>query len=194
MCRTPVEASRVASDLSRAGMPAASVGQRDFGARWIRAQVVTDETLDACRPGADGVLQLDPAGSPRRHRRRVEAGAATALIVTLVVPEHVGEATRLCERLGHGARLRPADLAEARSLVQATRAERVSAPVTLAAVADEAETVAPAQADAAGLEGAAGRLPALVGRARALSSGAMAVTRHGVDRVSGWWRSRRRPG
>lgn len=92
--RTALDATRVAGELSRHGVPAASVDHRDFDAPYIRARVVTDETLVACaRHGVRCVVQFDPAGGPRRYRRRVDLlTTPAAIVVTFVVPEREAEA------------------------------------------------------------------------------------------------------
>lgn len=97
VCRNQADASRVAKELSRHGVPAASVEHRDFSAPHVRAQVVTDETALSCaRNGTRCVIQFDPATGPRRYRRRVDLLASPrAVVVTLVVPERAAEAHAL---------------------------------------------------------------------------------------------------
>jgi superfamily II DNA/RNA helicase len=100
-CRNVPEAIRVASDLSRLGVPAASVEHRDFSSSRVRARVVTDETaLSVGRDSTACIIQFDPALTSRRYRRRVDLVATTgATVVSFVVPEREGEMRRLLRSL-----------------------------------------------------------------------------------------------
>jgi hypothetical protein len=100
-CRTMPDAIRVAGELSRIGVPAASVDHRDFGSSRLRARVVTDETALSCERASTGcVIQFDPASSARRYRRRNDLVAnAGATVVSFVVPEREPEARRLLAAL-----------------------------------------------------------------------------------------------
>ncbi len=130
VCRNQSDASRVASELSRHGVPAASVEHRDFAAPRVRAQVVTDETALSCaRNGSVCVVQFDPAVTARRHRRRIDLLAAPrSVVVTFVVPERVGDARVLLADLGLPDVLSNVDLAVARrALLVAQNAEPAAA-------------------------------------------------------------------
>jgi hypothetical protein len=100
-CRSVPESIRVASELSRIGVPAASVEHRDFSSSRIRARVVTDETALSCgRDSTACVIQFDPALTSRRYRRRVDLVAnAGATIVSFVVPERESDVRRLLRSL-----------------------------------------------------------------------------------------------
>jgi hypothetical protein len=100
-CRSVPESIRVASELSRIGVPAASVEHRDFASSRIRARVVTDETALSCGRESTGcVIQYDPALTTRRYRRRVDLVAdAGAAVVSFVVPEREGDVRRLLRSL-----------------------------------------------------------------------------------------------
>jgi superfamily II DNA/RNA helicase len=100
-CRSVPESIRVASELSRIGVPAASVEHRDFASSRVRARVVTDETALSCgRDSTACVIQFDPALTSRRYRRRVDLVAnAGATIVSFVVPEREGDVRRLLRSL-----------------------------------------------------------------------------------------------
>ena len=116
VCRSQADAARVASELSRHGVPAASVDHRDFAQPHVRAQVVTDETALMCaRNGAACLVQFDPAAGPRRYRRRIDLlAAAQAFVVTFVVPERSGETRVLLDDLDLHDVIAGADLAVAR--------------------------------------------------------------------------------
>lgn len=118
LCRSGHDASRLAGDLSRHGVPAASSDQRDFLSERVRVQVLTDETLaDTPPPPAPLVVQFDPAASPRHYRRRVaQAALASAAVITFVVPERRDEGARLASRLRSDLVLTPPDVASARSV------------------------------------------------------------------------------
>jgi hypothetical protein len=96
-CRNVPEAIRVASELSRIGVPAASVEHRDFASSRVRARVVTDETALSCgRDSTTCVIQFDPAVTARRYRRRLDLVAtAEATVISFVVPEREGDVRRL---------------------------------------------------------------------------------------------------
>ena len=128
VCRSQADAARVADELSRHGVPAASIEHRDFAAPHIRAQVVTDETALSCtRNGARCVIQFDPASGPRRYRRRVDLLAAPrAVVVTLVVPEHSKEALVLLADLDLPEVIGGADLAVACRAIAAARDDETS--------------------------------------------------------------------
>jgi superfamily II DNA/RNA helicase len=100
-CRNVPEAIRVASELSRIGVPAASVEHRDFASSRVRARVVTDETaLSVGRDSTSCVIQFDPALTSRRYKRRVDLVANSgATIVSFVVPEREGDVRRLLRSL-----------------------------------------------------------------------------------------------
>lgn len=128
VCRSQADAARVADELSRHGVPAASIEHRDFAAPHIRAQVVTDETALSCtRNGARCVIQFDPASGPRRYRRRVDLLAAPrAVVVTLVVPEHSKEALVLLADLDLPEVIGGVDLAVACRAIAAARDDETS--------------------------------------------------------------------
>ena len=100
-CRNVPEAIRVASELSRIGVPAASVEHRDFASSRVRARVVTDETALSCgRDSTSCVIQFDPALTSRRYHRRLDLVAtAGATVVSFVVPEREGDVRRLLRTL-----------------------------------------------------------------------------------------------
>jgi superfamily II DNA/RNA helicase len=100
-CRNVPEAIRVASELSRIGVPAASIEHRDFASSRVRARVVTDETALSCgRDSTTCVIQFDPALTSRRYRRRVDMVATEgATVVSFVVPEREGDVRRLLRSL-----------------------------------------------------------------------------------------------
>jgi hypothetical protein len=100
-CRNVPEAIRVASDLSRIGVPAASVEHRDFASSRVRARVVSDETALSCgRNSSSCIIQFDPAVTARRYRRRLDLVANDrATVVSFVVPEREAEVRRLLRSL-----------------------------------------------------------------------------------------------
>jgi hypothetical protein len=126
--RSQPDASRVAGELSRHGVPAASVEHRDFAEPHIRAQVVTDETALTCaRNGALCVIQFDPAGGPRRYRRRLDLLATQrALVATLVVPERSAETHELLGHLGLPDVISGADLGVARRALELAQPDDTS--------------------------------------------------------------------
>jgi hypothetical protein len=129
VCRSQADASRVAGELSRHGVPTASVEHRDFDAPHIRAQVVTDETALSCtRNGARCVVHFDPAAGPRRYRRRLDLLATPhALTVTFVVPERAGQARLLLANLDLPDVVAGADLAVARRALAIAETEDAAA-------------------------------------------------------------------
>ncbi len=132
VCRSQSDASRLAGELSRLGVPAASIEHRDFGAPRVRAQVVTDESTIGCaRNGAACVIQFDPALTARRHRRRIELLATPrALVVSLVVPERVGDARVLLADLDLPDVLGGPDLAVARRALLVAQNAAPAAPAS----------------------------------------------------------------
>jgi hypothetical protein len=127
-CRTDLDATRVAGELSRHGVPAATVSAPDFASDRVRVRVLTDDALNQRlrRPSAL-VVQFDPAPSVRNYRRRVDCAACpSASVVTFVVPERNDEATRLAARLEPEVLLTRPDLAALR-LAEAARAESPAA-------------------------------------------------------------------
>jgi hypothetical protein len=168
VCRSQADASRVAGELSRHGVPTASVEHRDFDAPHIRAQVVTDETALSCaRNGARCVVSFDPAAGPRRYRRRLDLLATPhALVVTFVVPDRAAEARLLLANLDLPDVVAGADLAVARralavaehtaaesTAAESTRAERTGAERTRAEATDSAARLAVARRAVARLSG-----------------------------------------
>ncbi len=137
LTRTALDATRVAGELSRHGVPAASVDHRDFDAAYIRAQVVSDETLVSCPRGAARcVVHFDPAGGPRRYRRRVELLAAPgAAVVTLVVPDRESEARTLLADLDLPDVITGVELAVAERALELAAAAPASADPSDAALA-----------------------------------------------------------
>ena len=121
-CRSVPDTIRVASELSRIGVPAASVEHRDFSSSRVRARVVTDETALSCeRMGTSCVIQFDPATTVRRYRRRIDLVAApSATVVSFVVPEREAEVRRLLHGLDLPDVLTAPDLAVARDALLAT--------------------------------------------------------------------------
>jgi hypothetical protein len=138
VCRSQADASRVAGELSRHGVPAASVEHRDFAASRIRAQVVTDETALTCnRNEAVCVIQFDPAGGPRRYRRRLDLLATRrAFVATLVVPEREADTRELLRHLDLPDVISGADLAVARRAIELAHADVAEAAATKAHAAD----------------------------------------------------------
>jgi hypothetical protein len=100
-CRSMPDSIRVASELSRIGVPAASVEHRDFTSSRVRARVVTDETALSCgRESTSCVVQFDPAVSARRYRRRLDmVSLPDAAVVSFIVPEREAETRRLLRAL-----------------------------------------------------------------------------------------------
>jgi hypothetical protein len=102
--RSSADATRIAGELSRHGVPAAAIEQRDFNADRVRARVVTDDS-GFTSPAGSAQLQVhfDPAteraalSSPVRasrqpRRDRCHAGGA----------ERIDETTQLLTRLDGG--------------------------------------------------------------------------------------------
>jgi hypothetical protein len=110
--RSSADATRIAGELSRHGVPAAAVEQRDFNADRVRARVVTDDSGFTCPAGSAQLLvHFDPATNARRYRRRFEQVAnPSAIVVTLVVPERIGETTQLLTRLDGGGAITSPDV------------------------------------------------------------------------------------
>jgi hypothetical protein len=83
----------------------------------VRARVVTDDTGFTSPVGtAQLLVHFDPATNPRRYRRRFEQVAnPAAIVVTLVVPERIGETTQLLTRLDSGGEITPPDVSVIRS-------------------------------------------------------------------------------
>jgi hypothetical protein len=131
-CRSAADAIRVASELSRIGVPAATVEHRDFSSSRVRARVVTDDTALSCgRESTSCVIQYDPATSARRYRRRLDLVAAEhAIVVSFVVPEREDEMRRLLRTLDAPEQLTGADVAAVADALAA-------APVQLAPVPDD---------------------------------------------------------
>jgi len=115
--RSSADATRVAGELSRHGVPAAAVEQRDFNADRVRARVVTDDSGFTCPAGSAQLLvHFDPATNARRYRRRFEQVAnPSAIVVTLVVPERIDETTQLLTRLDGGGAITSPDVSAIRS-------------------------------------------------------------------------------
>jgi hypothetical protein len=115
--RSSADATRVAGELSRHGVPAAAIEQRDFNADRVRARVVTDDASFSFPPNSAQLLvHFDPATNPRRYRRRFEQVAnPEAIVVTLVVPERIGETTELLNRLDGGGEITKPDISVIRS-------------------------------------------------------------------------------
>ena len=110
--RSSADATRVAGELSRHGVPAAAIEQRDFNADRVRARVVTDDVGFTFPAGSAQLLvHFDPATNPRRYRRRFEQVAnPEAIVVTLVVPERIDETTQLLTRLDGGGAITSPDV------------------------------------------------------------------------------------
>ena len=134
VCRSQADAARVASELSRHGVPAASVDHRDFAQPHVRAQVVTDETALMCvRNAATCLVQFDPAAGPRRYRRRIDLLAAPqAFVVTFVVPERTSDTRVLLDNLDMRDVIAGADMAVARRALASPDTSRASEPVLAA--------------------------------------------------------------
>lgn len=162
-CRSDADAIRVASELSRIGVPAASVEHRDFSSSRVRARVVTDQTAEACgRESASCVIHYDLTGSARRYRRRLDLVAQEhATIVSFVVPEREPAVREL---------LRALDLPDVLT------APDVAAVADALAAAHEAAHAAPAPGSPAGDE-RPGRADALESRVRAAVDAARTVAR-----------------
>ncbi len=208
-CRTAADATRVAGELSRHGVPAAVVDQRDFHSSRIRALVVTDESALSCpRNAAWCVVQFDPAATPRRYRRRIDLVAAPgAVVVSFVVPERRLDADHLLERLDADgvtgpdvSALRPA-LLEARGAAEraaARRATDAAAEVAPLRSLRSSRSVAGAPSPAFDSVGAPGGAAADDARLRRVVTDASAraadAARGASARVRAWSRSRRRSG
>ena len=110
--RSAADATRIAGELSRHGVPAAAIEQRDFNADRVRARVVTDDSGFTSPAGSAQLLvHFDPATNPRRYRRRFEQVAnPAAIVVTLVVPERIDETTQLLTRLDGGGEITSPDV------------------------------------------------------------------------------------
>jgi hypothetical protein len=116
--RSAADATRIAGELSRHGVPAAAIEQRDFNADRVRARVVTDDSGFTSPAGtAQLLVHFDPATNPRRYRRRFEQVAnPAAIVVTLVVPERIDETTQLLTRLDGGGAITSPDVGFIRAL------------------------------------------------------------------------------
>ena len=110
--RSSADATRIAGELSRHGVPAAAIEQRDFNADRVRARVITDDSGFTSPAGSAQLLvHFDPATNPRRYRRRFEQVAnPEAIVVTLVVPERIDETTQLLTRLDGGGEITSPDV------------------------------------------------------------------------------------
>jgi hypothetical protein len=115
--RSSADATRIAGELSRHGVPAAAIEQRDFNADRVRARVVTDDASFTSPPNrAQLLVHFDPATNPRRYRRRFEQVAnPDAMVVTLVVPERIDETAELLDRLDGGGEITAPDIDAIRS-------------------------------------------------------------------------------
>ncbi|MEO8697835.1 MAG: hypothetical protein ABI658_30330 [Acidimicrobiales bacterium] len=115
--RSSADATRIAGELSRHGVPAAAVEQRDFNADRVRARVVTDDSGFTCPANSAQLLvHFDPATNARRYRRRFEQVAnPSAIVVTLVVPERIDETTQLLTRLDGGGAITSPDVSVIRT-------------------------------------------------------------------------------
>ena len=115
--RSSADATRVAGELSRHGVPAAAIEQRDFNADRVRARVVTDDSGFTSPAGSAQLLvHFDPATNARRYRRRFEQVAnPDAIVVTLVVPERIDETTQLLTRLDGGGAITSPDVSVIRT-------------------------------------------------------------------------------
>jgi hypothetical protein len=115
--RNAADATRVAGELSRHGVPAAAIEHRDFHADRVRARVVTDDAGFNFPAGrAQLLVHFDPATNARRYRRRFEQVAnPAAIVVTLVVPERIDETTQLLTRLDSGGAITSPDVDEIRT-------------------------------------------------------------------------------
>ena len=183
--RNAADATRVAGELSRHGVPAAAIEQRDFHADRVRARVVTDDAGFSCPANSAQLLvHFDPATNPRRYRRRFEQVAnPSAIVVTLVVPERIDETTQLLTRLDSGTEITSPDVGVIRS--------RRGAP----ADGDGAVTRSGRGASADG-DGAVERARTFLQRGGALTAhrtsrfGRFVIAR--VRTITAWLRSRRR--
>ena len=115
--RSSADATRIAGELSRHGVPAAAIEQRDFNADRVRARVVTDDSGFTSPAGSAQLLvHFDPATNARRYRRRFEQVAnPDAIVVTLVVPERIDETTQLLTRLDGGGAITSPDVSVIRT-------------------------------------------------------------------------------
>lgn len=115
--RSAADATRIAGELSRHGVPAAAIEQRDFNADRVRARVVTDDSGFTSPAGSAQLLvHFDPATNARRYRRRFEQVAnPAAIVVTLVVPERIDETTQLLTRLDGGGAITSPDVSVIRT-------------------------------------------------------------------------------
>ena len=115
--RSSADATRIAGELSRHGVPAAAIEQRDFNADRVRARVVTDDSGFTSPAGnAQLLVHFDPATNARRYRRRFEQVAnPDAIVVTLVVPERIDETTQLLTRLDGGGAITSPDVSVIRT-------------------------------------------------------------------------------
>ena len=115
--RSSADATRVAGELSRHGVPAAAIEQRDFNADRVRARVVTDDSGFTSPAGSAQLLvHFDPATNARRYRRRFEQVAnPAAIVITLVVPERIDETTQLLTRLDGGGAITSPDVSVIRT-------------------------------------------------------------------------------
>ena len=115
--RSSADATRIAGELSRHGVPAAAIEQRDFNADRVRARVVTDDSGFTSPAGSAQLLvHFDPATNARRYRRRFEQVAnPAAIVVTLVVPERIDETTQLLTRLDGGGAITSPDVSVIRN-------------------------------------------------------------------------------
>ena len=123
--RSSADATRIAGELSRHGVPAAAVENRDFNADRVRARVVTDDANFSCPANSAKLLvHFDPATNPRRYRRRFEQVAnPAAMVVTLVVPERIDDATELLTRLDGAPEITSPDVGVIRSRRNGTSAD-----------------------------------------------------------------------
>ena len=129
--RSSADATRVAGELSRHGVPAAAIEQRDFNADRVRARVVTDDSGFTSPAGSAQLLvHFDPATNARRYRRRFEQVAnPAAIVVTLVVPERIDETTQLLTRLDGGGAITTPDVGVIRSRRHSGTSEDGDSPV-----------------------------------------------------------------
>jgi hypothetical protein len=123
--RSSADATRIAGELSRHGVPAAAIEHRDFNADRVRARVVTDDaSFSFPANSAKLLVHFDPATNPRRYRRRFEQVAnPAAMVVTLVVPERIDDATELLTRLDGAREITSPDVGVIRSRRNGTSAD-----------------------------------------------------------------------